>query len=168
MPRSRTDMMQMYRIAKMYYMDAMTQEQIAAVENISRSQVSRLLEQARQRGIVEINVRMPERISLNELRNDLVRELRLKDVAIAPLQENASEEDAIEAIATAAAGFLPKELKNCPVPIVLAGGPKGADILDTAADAVRCGVKGFCFGRNLFQSEDAAERIEKLYHILHK
>ena len=113
MPRSRTDMMQMYRIAKMYYMDAMTQEQIAAVENISRSQVSRLLEQARQRGIVEINVRMPERISLNELRNDLVRELRLKDVAIAPLQENASEEDAIEAIATAAAGFLPKELKNC-------------------------------------------------------
>ena len=59
-------------------------------------------------------------------------------------------------------------VKNCPVPIVLAGGPKGADILDTAADAVRCGVKGFCFGRNLFQSEDAAERIEKLYHILHK
>ncbi len=52
--------------------------------------------------------------------------------------------------------------------IVLAGGPKGADILDTAADAVRCGVKGFCFGRNLFQSEDAAERIEKLYQILHK
>ena len=59
-------------------------------------------------------------------------------------------------------------VKSCPVPIVLAGGPKGADILDTAADAVRCGVKGFCFGRNLFQSEDAAERIEKLYQILHK
>ena len=38
---------------------------------------------------------------------------------------------------------------------------------DTAADAVRCGVKGFCFGRNLFQSEDAAGRIEKLHHILH-
>ena len=50
----------------------------------------------------------------------------------------------------------------------MAGGPKGADILDTAKDAVKCGVKGFCFGRNLFQSEDAAERIEKLYHILHK
>ncbi len=113
MPRSRTDMMQMYRIAKMYYMDAMTQEQIAAVENISRSQISRLLEQARHKGIVEINVRMPERISLNELRNDLVRELRLKDVIIAPLQENATEEDAIGTIATAAANFLPKELKNC-------------------------------------------------------
>ena len=113
MPRSRSDMMQMYRIAKMYYTDAMTQEQIAAVENISRPQISRLLEQARQKGIVQISVRMPERISLKELRSDLIRELRLKDVTIAPLQENATEEDAIEAIAAAAAGFLPKELKNC-------------------------------------------------------
>ena len=113
MPRNRTDMMQMYRIAKMYYTDGLTQEQIAASESISRSQISRLLTQARSRGIVEITVRMPERISLNELRSDLIRELKLKDVVIAPLQENASEEDAIEAIATAAAGFLPRELKSC-------------------------------------------------------
>lgn len=113
MPRSRTDMMQMYRIAKMYYMDAMTQEQIAAVENISRSQISRLLEQARHKGIVEITVRMPERISLNELRDDLIRELQLKDMVIAPLQENTTEEETIEAISAAAASFLPKELKNC-------------------------------------------------------
>lgn len=113
MPRYRTDMMQMYRIAKMYYMDGLTQAQIAAAESISRSQISRLLEQARNRGIVEITVRMPGRISLNELRDDLIRELKLKDVTIAPLNESASQEDAIEAIATAAAAFLPKELKNC-------------------------------------------------------
>ena len=113
MPRNRTDMMQMYRIAKMYYMDGLTQAQIAAAESISRSQISRLLDQARARGIVEITVRMPGRISLNELRDDLVRELKLKDVAIAPLNETAAEEDVIEAIATAAAGFLPKELKSC-------------------------------------------------------
>jgi len=106
-------MMQMYRIAKMYYMDGMTQEQIAAAESISRSQISRLLDQARSRGIVEINVRMPERISLNELKSDLVRELRLKDVTIAPLGEGATAEEAIEAIATAAAAFLPRELKSC-------------------------------------------------------
>ena len=113
MPRNRTDMMQMYRVAKMYYTDGLTQEQIAAAESISRSQISRLLDQARSRGIVEITVRMPERISLNELRSDLVRELKLKDVAIAPLEENGTEEDAIEAIATATAAFLPKELKYC-------------------------------------------------------
>ena len=38
----------------------------------------------------------------------------------------------------------------------------------TAEPSVKCGVKGFCFGRNLFQSEEAAERIEKLYAILHQ
>ena len=113
MPRNRTDMMQMYRIAKMYYMDGLTQEQIAASESISRSQISRLLTQARTRGIVEITVRMPERISLNELRSDLIRELKLKDVVIAPLNEGAARDDAIDAIATAAAAFLPRELKNC-------------------------------------------------------
>lgn len=59
-----------------------------------------------------------------------------------------------------------KVVRNCPVPIILAGGPKGANIADVARDAVRCGVKGFCFGRNLFQSEDAAERIETLDAIL--
>ena len=98
MPRNRADMMQMYRIAKMYYMDGLTQAQIAEAESISRSQISRLLDQARSRGIVEITVRMPGRISLNELRDDLIRELKLKDVAIAPLNETATEEDKIEAI----------------------------------------------------------------------
>ena len=85
MPRNRTDMMQMYRIAKMYYMDGLTQAQIAAAESISRSQISRLLDQARARGIVEITVRMPGRISLNELRDDLIRELKLKDAVIAQI-----------------------------------------------------------------------------------
>ena len=113
MPRNRTDMMQMYRIAKMYYMDGLTQAQIAAAESISRSQISRLLEQARSRGIVEITVRMPGRISLNELREDLIRELKLKDLTIAPLDESATEEAVIEAIATAAAAYLPKELRSC-------------------------------------------------------
>ena len=55
---------------------------------------------------------------------------------------------------------------NCPVPIILAGGPKGSDIFDTARAAVKAGVKGLCFGRNLFQSEDKLERIKKLNKIL--
>ena len=113
MPRNRTDMMQMYRIAKMYYMDGMTQEQIAAIENVSRSQISRLLDQARVRGIVEINIHMPDKISLNELRTDLIRELRLKDIIIAPLHEGALDDDVIEAIASAAADYLPRELRSC-------------------------------------------------------
>ena len=64
MARNRADMMQMYRIAKMYYVDNLTQQQIAVSENVSRSQISRLLDQARASGIVEITVRMPERIKI--------------------------------------------------------------------------------------------------------
>ena len=57
-------------------------------------------------------------------------------------------------------------VENCPVPIILAGGPKGSDIFETAQAAVDAGVKGFCFGRNLFQSEDRLERITRLNRIL--
>ena len=57
-------------------------------------------------------------------------------------------------------------VRNCPVPIILAGGPKGSDIFDTAAAAAKAGVKGFCFGRNLFQAEDRIERIARLDRIL--
>lgn len=55
---------------------------------------------------------------------------------------------------------------NCPVPIVLAGGPKGSDILDTARLALGAGARGFCFGRNLFQSEEKRQRITALSQLL--
>jgi len=41
--------------------------------------------------------------------------------------------------------------RGCPVPIVLAGGPKDADIVNVARKVVAAGCKGFAFGRNLFQ-----------------
>ena len=42
-------------ISEMYYIQGKTQSQIAHVLNFSRSTVSRLLTEARQEGIVEIN-----------------------------------------------------------------------------------------------------------------
>lgn len=57
-------------------------------------------------------------------------------------------------------------VKNCPVPLILAGGPKGADIFDTASAAVQDGAAGFAFGRNLFLAQDAEERIAKLDKLL--
>ena len=113
MSRNHTDVMQLYRIASMYYQEGLTQKQIAAEENISRSQISRLLEQARAAGVVEISVRMPEKISLSELKRDLVSRLRLRDAVIAPLAEGAGGDEAIDAVATAAAAYLPRELKGC-------------------------------------------------------
>lgn len=47
---------------------------------------------------------------------------------------------------------------NCPVPVILAGGPKDAEILSIVKEAVSKGAKGLAFGRNLFQNE-APERL---------
>ena len=55
---------------------------------------------------------------------------------------------------------------GCPVPIVLAGGPKEANILDIARIAVDAGVVGFAFGRNLFQNDNPKKIITLLSEIL--
>lgn len=57
-------------------------------------------------------------------------------------------------------------VKNCPVPVILAGGPKERDICDVAKAAVIDGVSGFAFGRNLFLAENAPELIHRLNSIL--
>lgn len=57
-------------------------------------------------------------------------------------------------------------IANCPVPVILAGGPKDKDIYEVAKAAVADGARGFAFGRNLFQAEDAETRIRRLDEIL--
>jgi len=57
---------------------------------------------------------------------------------------------------------------GCPVPVILAGGPKDRDIVKVARDAVACGVRGFAFGRNIFQNEDPAGLIRDLNRVLRK
>ncbi|MDD4011620.1 MAG: hypothetical protein PHI83_05705 [Sphaerochaetaceae bacterium] len=59
-----------------------------------------------------------------------------------------------------------KVVANCPVPIILAGGPKGADIVEVARGIVEKGAVGFAFGRNLFQDPDPKSLIKKLDEVL--
>ncbi len=57
---------------------------------------------------------------------------------------------------------------GCPVPIVLAGGPKEANILDIARTVVDAGAIGFAFGRNLFQHEDPRTIVSSLCKVLRR
>jgi len=57
-------------------------------------------------------------------------------------------------------------VQGCPVPVILAGGPRNLDVLTMARNAVNCGVKGFAFGRNIFQSEDPVKLIAELDGII--
>jgi DhnA family fructose-bisphosphate aldolase class Ia len=61
-----------------------------------------------------------------------------------------------------------KVVAGCPVPVILAGGPKGEDIQDVARKAVAAGVSGFAFGRNVFQHPEPAVLIAALDAILRR
>lgn len=59
MPAAR-DVNQIVRVSRLYYHQGLSQSQIATELNLSRSNVSRILTQAKERGIVEIIIHDPE------------------------------------------------------------------------------------------------------------
>ena len=61
-------------------------------------------------------------------------------------------------------------IESCPVPVVIAGGPKcksSQEILQTTNDALRAGAAGLSFGRNVFQHENPALIVKALSAIVH-
>ncbi|MCI9888999.1 sugar-binding transcriptional regulator [Micrococcales bacterium 31B] len=71
--------------ARLYYEQGLSQGDVAAAMNISRSNVSRVLASARERGIVEISIHDPgER--LEALERKLVQRFGLRDCRIAPAE----------------------------------------------------------------------------------
>ena len=62
-------------------------------------------------------------------------------------------------------------VESCPVPIVIAGGPKcktPQEILQTAYDSVQAGAAGLSIGRNVFQHENPTLIVKALESIVHK
>jgi fructose-bisphosphate aldolase/2-amino-3,7-dideoxy-D-threo-hept-6-ulosonate synthase len=60
-------------------------------------------------------------------------------------------------------------VKSCPVPIVIAGGPKAKtdlDILETCYGAIKAGAIGVTFGRNIFEHQNPKKIIDSLYKII--
>ena len=60
-----------------------------------------------------------------------------------------------------------KVVAACPVPVVMAGGPKTGSLEDIVRYSVECGGKGCAIGRNVYGSEDPAARIKALRAIVH-
>jgi putative autoinducer-2 (AI-2) aldolase len=64
-----------------------------------------------------------------------------------------------------------KVVESCPVPLVIAGGPKMKDELDVLAiayNAISCGAKGIDMGRNVWQSRWPLAVISALGAIVHE
>ena len=64
-----------------------------------------------------------------------------------------------------------KVVKSCPVPLVIAGGPKlktEMDVLELAYSAIKEGAKGVDMGRNIWQSDNAVGMIKAVRAIVHE
>ncbi|MBA7612782.1 2-amino-4,5-dihydroxy-6-oxo-7-(phosphonooxy)heptanoate synthase [subsurface metagenome] len=64
-----------------------------------------------------------------------------------------------------------KVVRGCPVPVVIAGGPKMAterDVLKMAGEAIKAGAIGVSIGRNIFQHRNPARMTRALTQIVHE
>ncbi|RNB89852.1 sugar-binding transcriptional regulator [Brevibacillus fluminis] len=75
---------EMIRVAKLYYEKGLTQQEIAALENISRPTVSRILDAALQEGIVTFSIQYPIE-SVDDLEDELKKRFDLMKVIVAPV-----------------------------------------------------------------------------------
>ena len=83
MKDSRFDIALMVKVAQMYYLDGLKQEDIAKALSISRSLTSMILTEAKEVGIVEIQVKNP--LANNQELSDQFKNIfNLKDCAIIP------------------------------------------------------------------------------------
>lgn len=73
---------QILRVAKMYYELKMSQQDIGAKENISKSTVSRLLKNAMDEGFVEVRIRQPH-YALADLEAEFTNRFGIRKVVIA-------------------------------------------------------------------------------------
>jgi DhnA family fructose-bisphosphate aldolase class Ia len=60
---------------------------------------------------------------------------------------------------------------NCPVPVLIAGGPRmetTEETLQVVSDATQAGAAGVVFGRNIWQSGDTRGMICALNSVIHE
>lgn len=98
------------------------------------------------------------------------KELEKRDARYLGLCCRIAAELGAQAVKTYYCEDFEKVVKACPVPIVIAGGPKlktELDALKLAHDAVNEGARGVDMGRNIWQSDNAAGMIKAVRAIVH-
>jgi deoxyribonucleoside regulator len=93
------------RVAELYYDENKTQDEIGALLGISRWKAGRLLTQARESGIVRIEIVHPRARRLG-LERDLCSRFGLADAVIVPEPDSGDDSDATARVAQAAADYL--------------------------------------------------------------
>ncbi len=97
------------RISKLYYLEGLTQQQIANKLNISRTKVSRYLDRARKENIVEIKINSPKE-DFSNLEYEIEEKFKIKECNIVHSSEN--DEDMLEEMAGGLNNLLERILKD--------------------------------------------------------
>jgi len=130
------DELLMVRVAELSYDEDKTQDEIGALLGISRWKVGRLLVQARERGIVRIEIVHPRARRLG-LERELVQRYGLRDAVVVPAPE---EPDAVlERVARAAADML-SALRPVPRTLAVSWGRTLTAIAEALPDGWARGV----------------------------
>jgi DNA-binding transcriptional regulator LsrR (DeoR family) len=95
------------RMASLYYLEGKTQVEVARALGISRQKVQRLLRQARDLGIVEINIKTLTAVS-RDLEKKLKSKFDLNSALVAA--SHPDEEERRRSVSRAAAGYLERHL----------------------------------------------------------
>ncbi len=111
------------RIAHRYYVDDLTQEQLAAEFGLSRPKIQRLLDRARRSGVVDIRIETPPWLHL-DLEARLRREFHLSDAIVSSGRPDPQSQR--EEVARSAARYLERRLAVGSVVAVSHGRDTGA------------------------------------------
>jgi DhnA family fructose-bisphosphate aldolase class Ia len=79
--------------------------------------------------------------------------------------------DVVKTYATGSAASFRKVTGSCPIPVLIAGGPKMDSeraVLEVVRDTLDAGAKGVVFGRNIWQSPHPGRMIKALRHLIHE
>lgn len=101
---------QLVKTANLYYIEGLTQEQIAKKVGVSRPVISKQLQKAKEYGIVEVFIK-DESLHTVEIEKQLEDKFQLKDVIVVPTAGMALELSK-KAVGQAAANYVSKKLKS--------------------------------------------------------
>ena len=121
-----TDMEQLLAVAKMYYEQGLTQQEIAEKVFLSRSHVSRMLKEARALGIVEIIIRSPFENHVS-LEMSLAERFGMEKILVA-YTENTGPREEFNSVCSMGASYLNSILTNRSVLAVSKGKTVAATI----------------------------------------
>ena len=101
----------MTKIAHLYYQQDLKQGQIARQLGLSQATISRLLQSARDEGVVRISVNPPNGVH-TDLEDELVKKYSLKDAVVVECPSDTDEKYILREIGSAAAFYVETSLKN--------------------------------------------------------